>query len=51
MPAQPTGGDHRPGAPQSSLVIVLFVLLMSGGVPADVATCVSETLPMLLAST
>ncbi|MFF8345766.1 hypothetical protein ACF049_05390 [Cellulosimicrobium funkei] len=51
MIAQPEGGDNRPGAPQSSLVIVLLVLLMSGGVPADVASCVSDTLPLLVAST
>jgi len=31
-------------------MIVLLVLLMSGGVPADVATCVSDTLPLLVAS-
>ncbi|MFE6234659.1 hypothetical protein [Cellulosimicrobium sp. NPDC057862] len=51
MPVSPGGGDPRPGAPQSSLVIILLVLLMSGGVPADVATCVSDTLPLLVAST
>lgn len=51
MPNSPEGGDPRPGAPQSSLLIVLLVLLMSGGVPADVASCVSDTLPLLVAST
>lgn len=52
MTAQPGGGDSdRSGAPQSSLVIILLVLLMSGGVPADVASCVSDTFPLLVAST
>ncbi len=52
MTHQHEGGDNnRPGAGQSSLVIILLVLLMSGGVPADVATCASDMLPLLVAST
>ncbi|MTG89869.1 hypothetical protein GJV82_13070 [Cellulosimicrobium sp. BIT-GX5] len=53
MAKTPTGESRRsrPETPQSSLLIVLLVLLMSGGVPADVAACVSDTLPLLVAST